>query len=203
MSNATTRRQGIFWILTIPADGWSSPTELPSHCQWIRGQKEIGNNTGYTHWQVCLALKKKASLAGIKKLYPTAHAELSRSQNASEYVWKEDTRVPDTQFEYGQKPIRRNSSIDWETVWESAKSGSIQDVPAQIRVVHYRTLLSIASDYEPVHGMERTCHVFWGTTGTGKSRTAWTRYPDAYSKDPRTKFWCGYRSQSNVIIGNK
>jgi len=49
--------------------------------------------------------------------------------------------------------------------------------------------------------MVRTCWVYWGRTGTGKSRRAWDEAGvDAYPKDPRTKFWCGYFGQANVII---
>jgi len=49
--------------------------------------------------------------------------------------------------------------------------------------------------------MVRTAVVYWGPTGTGKSRRAWQESgDDAYSKDPRTKFWCGYRCEENVII---
>jgi len=43
--------------------------------------------------------------------------------------------------------------------------------------------------------------VFWGPTGTGKSRRAWVEAGmDAYSKDPRSKFWCGYIGQRNIVI---
>jgi len=43
--------------------------------------------------------------------------------------------------------------------------------------------------------------VFWGATGTGKSRRAWDEAGlDAYPKDPNTKFWCGYRSHQHVVI---
>jgi len=43
--------------------------------------------------------------------------------------------------------------------------------------------------------------VFWGRTGTGKSHRAWDQAgAQAYVKDPRTKWWCGYRGQENVII---
>jgi len=34
------------------------------------------------------------------------HWELSRSDAAAEYVWKEDTRVPGTQFEFGSRPFQ-------------------------------------------------------------------------------------------------
>lgn len=49
--------------------------------------------------------------------------------------------------------------------------------------------------------MERTCTVFWGPTGTGKSHRAWAEAGlQAYSKDPLTKWWDGYRHQEHVII---
>lgn len=49
--------------------------------------------------------------------------------------------------------------------------------------------------------VERTVHVFWGGTGLGKSRRAWDEAGlDAYPKDPRTKFWDGYRGQHHVVI---
>jgi len=49
--------------------------------------------------------------------------------------------------------------------------------------------------------MERTCHVYWGRTGTGKSRRAWEDGGmESYPKDPRTKFWDGYSGQKHVIV---
>lgn len=43
--------------------------------------------------------------------------------------------------------------------------------------------------------------VYWGPTGTGKTRTAWERGGlDAYPKVPSTKFWDGYQGQETVII---
>ena len=49
--------------------------------------------------------------------------------------------------------------------------------------------------------MERKIFVFWGSTGTGKSRTAWEEAGlEAYPKDPRTKWWDGYTGQEHVVI---
>jgi len=101
----------------------------------------------------------------------------------------------------GAKPFRRNSTTDWEQVWAAAQSGDLLSIPANVRVVSYRTLRAIASDYCKPLPIVRNCYVFWGGTGTGKSRRAWDEAGmDAYAKDPRTKFWDGYVSETNVVI---
>lgn len=160
---STIRRQGIFWLLTIPFERFVVPTSLPVGTAWLRGQHEVGES-GYEHWQLFVGFTKKRTLAQVVQLFPGSHAELSRSQAAAEYVWKDATRVPGSQFELGAKPIRRNSAVDWESVWESAKSGDLSAVPANVRVVSYRTLRAIAADHDKPVGMERVCDVFWGTT---------------------------------------
>lgn len=131
----------------------------------------------------------------------TGHVELSRSEAAEAYVWKEETRIAGTQFELGRKPLQRNNANDWDAIWEAAKSGAVLDIPANVRVQHYRTLRTIASDYSSPIALERQVFVFCGRTGTGKSRLAWDEAGfSSYPKDPRTKFWDGYRDQRNVVI---
>jgi len=195
-----SRRQGIFWLLTIPENDYTP--ELTEDLQWLKGQLEEGSETGFRHWQLICATKRKSSLAAIKKIFGNScHAELSRSEAANDYVNKEETRVPGTPFEYGSKPIRRNSKVDWESVWAAAKSGDVDSIPAHVRITSYRTIRAISSDYSRAVGMERQCFVFWGRTGTGKSRRAWNEAGlDAYCKDPRTKFWDGYQVEKNVVI---
>lgn len=191
-------RQGIFWLLTIP--GHEYTVWLPPGCEWIRGQLECGDG-GFIHWQILVALTTKGSLATIRGLFGPYHAELSRSDAAAAYVWKLETRVEGTQFELGSRPFRRNSKTDWESVWQSAKSGSLDTIPANVRVVNYRTLKQIAADYCEPRGILKEVYVFWGFTGTGKSRRAWDEAGmDGYPKDPRSKFWFGYTGQRNVII---
>lgn len=192
------RRQGIFWIGTIPAHEYT-PYPMPG-TKWIRGQLERGEG-GFLHWQILVAFTKKKSLQGVRSCFGQFHFELTRSRRAAEYVWKLETRIEGTQFEFGSKPIDRTSSRDWDDVWTAATQGDLMAIESSVRVPHYRTLRAIASDYSEPIAMERTCYVFWGDTGTGKSRTAWERGGmDAYPKDPRTKFWCGYNGQETVII---
>lgn len=197
-AKCSKRRQGIFWILTVPAHCFTP--FLPQPCRWIRGQLELGEG-GFLHWQIVVAFKRKVSMAGVRDTFGPYHCELSRSVAANEYVFKLDTRVPNTQFELGIKPVDRADPDDWERIWELAKNNDLQSIPATIRVQSYRTIRAIASDFAEPVGIVRTVVVYWGRTGTGKSRKAWDAAGlEAFPKDPRSKFWCGYRGQNNIVI---
>lgn len=193
-------QQARYWLLTIPFHCFV-PYLPPGLC-YIRGQLEQGNDTGYLHWQILAITDRKCTLQGIKRLLGAeVHAEPSRSMAADEYVWKEDTRIDGTQFELGDRPHRRNNKQDWQRIWEYAQNGNFLEIDPQLRIQHYRTFRTIRADYAKPIGVERTCYVFWGTTGTGKSRRAWNEAGmDAYPKDPRTKWWDGYLNQRFVVI---
>lgn len=97
--------QGIYWLLTIPYDKWAVPQVLHDEIRYLKGQQEIGEG-GYHHWQVLCIMKKKARINHVKTLFCNeAHLELTRSEAANKYVFKEDTRVPDSQFELGIYPL--------------------------------------------------------------------------------------------------
>lgn len=197
---STDSPQGRYWIGTIPHSlGWVPPTNLPDGVNWIRGQSEVGAG-GLHHFQVCVAFSKNRRRQAVRNLLP-GHWELTRSVAAEDYVWKEDTRVAGSQFELGRRPFKRNSATDWEAVRTSAKAGKLEEVPADVFIKHYSALRRIAADScRPVPAI-RTCHVFWGATGTGKSRRAWEEAGiQAYAKAPLTKWWCGYDGELNVII---
>jgi hypothetical protein len=103
----STRVQGIFWIATIPENSFEP--KLHDSLQWIRGQLECGGDTGYKHWQLVFAFKRKGSLRTCQSvLGKSGHYELTKSAAANEYVFKESTRVSGTQFELGNKPFLRN-----------------------------------------------------------------------------------------------
>lgn len=185
-------------MLTIPQHQFMP--WLPDQVSYIRGQLERGA-TGYLHWQVLVLFKRSVRLAAVRKQFGDVHAELSRSEASDAYVWKEETRVEGTQFSLGTKPFRRQSKRDWDAVRDQAKIGDLDAIEASVFICHYRSLRQISSDYANPVGIERTIWVFWGRTGTGKSRRAWDEAGlDAYPKDPRSKFWCGYRGHRHVVV---
>ena len=192
-------QQYSWWILTVPKEDWQPC--LPNNASYVRGQCERGAS-GFEHWQLVIHTQTKTTLTNIRRSFGgRAHVEPMRSDAAREYVWKEDTRIEGTQFEYGTPPVRRNVATDWDDVWRLAKAGEIESIPPQIRVCHYSSLRRISSDFGRTAAMDRCCYLFWGRTGTGKSRDAWNAAGmGSYSKDPRTKFWDGYRGEEHVVL---
>lgn len=193
-------QQGIYWLLTIPHASFTP--YLPPGVAYIKGQLELSNETQFLHWQILVACNTKCRLAAVKRIFgEQVHAELTKSSAANDYVWKEDTRVDGTQFELGQLKFKRNCSTDWATVLRDAKRGRLDDIPADVVVRHYGNLRRIAMDNLAPVAIVRRIVVYWGPSGTGKSRRAWHEAGlDAFPKDPLTKFWDGYQGQKHVVI---
>lgn len=191
--------QGKYWMLTIPKDDWEP--SLPDGVLYLRGQAEEGEG-GYRHWQILAIFDRSVRLGACKRLFcNTAHCELTRSARADEYVWKDDTYIDGTRFELGQRPHKRNSKRDWQSIWDLAVAGDLLEIDADIRIQHYRTLRTLRADYSVPIAIERSVVVFYGPTGSGKSRRAWDEAGwSAYPKDPRSKFWDGYRDQRHVVF---
>lgn len=193
--------QARYWIATIPGSEYEFPASLPDGVAYVGGQLEKGETTGFEHWQLIIAFGRKVTLRAVQRVFPGGgHYEPTRSDAARGYCFKEETRIRGP-FELGEYLLRRNHVTDWDSIREAAKGGRVDSVPSDIFIRYYRTLRTIACDYaEPVAG-EREVVCYYGATGTGKSRRAWAEAGDlAYVKDPRSKFWCGYRGQQNVII---
>jgi hypothetical protein len=193
------------WLGTVPAGDsgidWLADAYKRGDFVYSRGQRERGANTGYDHWQLVVYFGKPCRLSAVKKTFPNGHWEPTKSAAADDYVWKDDTAVADSRFEFGKKPFNRSRATDWDQVVADAKTGQLDNVPSDILVRCYGNLRRIAADHLSPVGFERVCVVYWGATGTGKSRKAWDEAGmDAYPKDPRTKFWDGYRNHRNVVI---
>lgn len=190
-----------FYILTLPVLQYVfAPFALPDGISCIRGQLECGQG-GLLHWQFVLCLTQRRRSEFVRRCYPGAHVEVTRSAAANEYVHKDDTYVDGTRFALGNLPTRRNNPTDWEAIWDHAKNGKILDIPADVRIRSYSTLRRIEKDFMGPKSFEREVFVFHGRTGTGKSRRAWDEAGlGAYPKDPNTKFWDGYQGHTHVVI---
>jgi len=201
-----SQMQGRYWMLTIPSsDFLPSETVINETILYIKGQKETGESTGYEHWQV-MVVSKKCRGTKIKQLFGrTTHVELSRSQAAETYVWKAETRVENSQFEFGQKPFKRNSKTDWKKVKDDAISGNISQIAEenpQVFIQSYKTLKQIAIDYAVCPpDLEGPCGIWlYGAPGVGKSYAVREKFGDSLFIKPQSKWWDGYKNEQHVLL---
>lgn len=97
---------------------------------------EVGKE-GTPHIQFYLNFEKATAITALKKHCSKAHFEPVNVDNgAAAYCMKEDTRL-EGPWEFGTKPVKRNSKTDWEGVWEEAKKGNLDKIDPKIRVAHY------------------------------------------------------------------
>lgn len=114
--------QGVYWLLTIPHHDFLP--YLPPGITFLKGQLERGDNTGYVHWQLLAVCSRSRRLGWIKDTFgASAHAELTRSAAADDYVWKDATAIANTRFSLGEKPFKRNNKHDWDRIFELARTG--------------------------------------------------------------------------------
>lgn len=192
-----------------PARSWLCTLNNPGDCSLAKiheltgavftvGQLEKGEN-GTLHLQFFQNFKGPVRLSHYKKVLPAAHCEAAIGDKAREYCMKEDTRV-EGPWEFGVKPVQRNSKADWEEVYLKAKRGRIEEIPADIRVRCYSQLKRIEKDHLEVKDAEDLRGVWiYGPSGVGKSWTARQKFPGAYPK-LCNKWWDGYQGQANVIM---
>lgn len=207
-----------YWLLTIRHQDFLP--YLPPGLNYIKGQLERGEGSrseehgsmvestvsdqGYLHWQVLAVFAKQVRLQSVRAVFGDAHAEPTKSEAANDYVWKEETSVPGTRFELGKLPFKRNSEVDWDTVYQLAKEGDIENsaIPSDVRIRNYHSLRAIAKDYcRPGAREVQEVNVYWGVTGSGKSYRAFQEAGEIfYIKSSSTKWWDGYRGEPNIIM---
>lgn len=164
------------------------------------GQLEKGAN-GTPHIQFFMNWKEPIRLSKIKKADNKLHIEVVKINNgAHTYCMKEETRL-DGPWEFGTKPVQRNSKQDWEEVKQHALTNQLEKIPADIYVRHYRNLTQIAKDHmvTPQRTFERKCYWLWGETGLGKSKAAFSWSESIYPK-MQNKWWDGYSGQKTVVL---
>lgn len=107
--------------------------------RYVVGQLEKGVE-GTPHIQFYLNFEKPIAITALKKHCGKAHFEPVKVDNgAAAYCMKTETRL-DGPWEFGTKPVKRNSKEDWEQVWEEAKKGNLEKIDPKIRVAHYHQL---------------------------------------------------------------
>lgn len=146
-----TCTQARYWFATIKCQHgtivWKPTYELlDDQITYVKGQREVGEG-GFDHWQMVIYCARKIRLNSLKAKLPNwSHLEQCKSKAAEDYVWKEETAVPGTRFEHGVKSSQ-SPKHDMAEILETAKTGNLDTIPAEIMIRHYGHLKRIGTDY--------------------------------------------------------
>lgn len=165
--------------------------------------KEIAPSTGTPHLQGYVYFANPRVVECVRRSIPGAHVSVANGtpQQNIEYCSKDGDFV-----EFGCRPVTptQNGEAElarWVAAWDCAKTGLVEDIPADIRMRCYSTIRRISVDYMPrVDNLESVCGIWiFGESGSGKTRAVHAAYPDLYQK-PRSKWWDGYQGESVVLL---
>lgn len=172
-------------------------------CQYIVAGRETGES-GTPHLQGYVYFKTVKSPTQVHRLLPGCHVEIARGnpQQADEYCRKDDQEPyvrgtrPYTQKEKGEAERAR-----WESAWNLAKQGKVEEIDPKIRLRYYGAIRRIERDFMPPVGrLVGPCGVWiFGLAGAGKTRAVLDAFPEAYPK-PRTQWWDGYQGERIVYV---
>lgn len=109
-------------------------------------------------------------------------------------------------WEHGQQPKGQGKRSDLDKVGELCIDGAnIKDIAIEHPksfIQYSRGILALHQLVNSTPRSEMTLgYWIYGATGTGKSRWAHSLSPEStYSKDPMTKYFCGYKQQDTVLL---
>lgn len=162
--------------------------------------KEIAPSTGTPHLQgmVCFSRVKRVNF--VRGELPGFHVEIMRgtAQQAWAYCIKTDPNATFT----GELPIlsRSNLAERYEAALALARSGAVEDMPADLYVRHFHTWRVISHEHASVSDLDDVCGVWiFGPSGCGKSRSVRADYPGHYDK-PLNKWFDGYTDRYDGIL---
>jgi len=172
--------------------------------------KEVGDS-GTPHLQGYCQFKKQYRLTQVKNLIGgRAHLEVAKGNGSHNRVY---CSKGNDYYEHGETPPERNANKksknrdelagEWRTALGSGRSGLAKFADDNPGVYWWsrHTLLRNSMGHAPAESRPNI-RVRWiyGAPGVGKSKFAHEELPEAYIKEPRTKWWNGYLFEKTVII---
>lgn len=200
--------------ITAPQDA-GFPTFDDQHMRGIVFQLERGGNSGYYHYQIYMEYSLHQRFSRVKTDFgTTAHIDIARGTRKQCFLYctKEDTRVAgpwtagiDLSLGGGQ-----GSRTDLAEAKESLDRGISM---AQFANDHFGTFIRYPRavhryrEYvQPKRSWKPHVLIFYGPTGSGKSRAAFERAAQngPYYSKPRptggSNWWDGYEGEHTVIL---
>lgn len=207
----TAQQNARRWCLTInnygDADIGQFENIKESSTYFIYGKEVAASGTLHLQCFVCFKTPKR--LPALKKIWPTAHFEVSvgTPDQASTYCKKDGSFV-----EYGTLPTGKTGSAEggkataakWRSIADLAIMGKMNQIMEEYPrecVASYTKLKQIGFDFKitPPDLSEPCGEWLCGKAGVGKSYTARKENPILYNK-MMNKWWDGYDHQEVVLL---
>lgn len=221
MSKADGRSRS--WCVTIyPKESFTDESLILPACgalldasSFIIAQAEMCPKTGRFHLQVAVQFKNQRTLAGLKRLHPTAHFEIMRGTWDQNYVYcgKADTKLfgPVRQG----TPPKQGERTDISSFTDALSSGSSMRDSAlaapSVYVRYHRGLHAFQNLLQPPRRNPTTAIIYWGPPGTFKTTHALDMMRvdadeapfiinEAMCSSGKTVWMDGYDGQKDILI---
>lgn len=159
---------------------------------------EIGES-GTPHHQGYVYFTNAISFKSVKKLLPEGcHIEQARGSPEQASIYCKKTKIL---YEHGNLPKqgKRNDIVIIKELINTDKNmnniideiNSYQALKCAEMIFKYR---------EKKRNWKPTVSWFWGSSGTGKTKTAFEILPNAWVSGKNLKWWDGYDAHDDVII---
>lgn len=176
-------------------------------CSYAIVARERGAE-GTPHLQGYAIFTAQYRLSRVKDLVSSrAHFEISRGspQSNREYCTKEGDFVEHgtCPAANGHRKTRDELGVEWKDRFAEGRRGLDQfaeDNPGCAAFSRHTLLRNSLASAVPRERPLIRVEWFYGDPGVGKSRMAHERLPNAFIKEPMTKWWTGYMLESDVII---
>jgi len=180
---------------------------LDADCKYIVVGKEKGVE-GTPHLQGFIVFKNQKTLSALKKINKTAHWEIARGTPAQNrtYCTKDNDFIEKGEIPMDQKAKGDSEKDRWARIIQLSEGGDWDTLKSEYPEVYGPRLKSLEHinkkrkrDLSIIDG-DMTHEWIYGETGTGKTRSATDRFPEAYIKEPTSIWWDGYNGEDVVII---
>jgi len=176
-------------------------------------QMERAPTTGQLHYQGYSELAAPVKLGGMKKLLPGAHLELRKGKRevARDYCKKPDTQVhpPEEHGDWGKGGTGARNDI--RALYEDIKKGEgVENLMENHTAAYFKyhkavdKVSSVLSHKRKRELVPPQCLVFWGPTGTGKTRKCYEEAPELFSlvtnSSQKQVWWDGYDAHETILF---
>jgi len=170
--------------------------------EWETKYKVVGKEKGKSgtqHLQGYIELEKSLRLGTLKKRFPRMHVEKRRgtAKQAAEYCKKEGNFWEEGEISNQGKRSDLEEVADM--VKEKKTSGEIADAYPSAFIRYHKGIERMASVLAKDRKEKPFVTWYWGSTGVGKTSTAYNAHESVYIKDG-TQWWDGYSQQEAIII---